>query len=123
MMVASKVNSGPGLNLNPDDPNSSAIARLAVTLWEKAGERVESFGEEILHIPKHDIVEIFVGQADQVSNEIVEQLVDNSNIVLICVPLHQIGRAHEIWYGKNVWLQGWSMKPNGEVAFYESEVA
>ncbi|MGP5603401.1 hypothetical protein [Corynebacterium casei] len=105
------------------ESNSTTIAKLSESLWQELDVKVYNFDDKVVHVPDYNLVEIFVDEATGVSRKLIEDLKRVVENIVLCVPLHELGNSHLHWYGSGIWLQGWMTRKNGEISFFEQEIA
>lgn len=110
-------------------PLFETAAKIATKRWEFQEFEVKTYpmGKVILlHIPTLNTVEIFTNHIKDLSNprfsSMLKALIDHSNIT-VCLPLKELGKAHEEFYQLGITLQGFSEGNGGIISFFPKEYA
>lgn len=100
---------------------ADAIARR----WRKGGETAEMLTPTAVYLQERKLVEWVFEDAESASasSDLFEQIRERGVGIAIVLPMPELGRAHEAFWGTGLTLYGWIDRGDNVIRFTGPEVA
>ncbi|BDD84890.1 hypothetical protein TPB0596_46530 [Tsukamurella pulmonis] len=99
------------------------VAEAVKSLWVRSSESAE-LQDNLVMVPRLRCAELVVDEEASLEEQRahVDQLIDSGFKVSVLVPLRQLGRAHSVFRGCDLSLQGWTYDDGDILHFLDPEL-